>query len=238
MNIGDLYSESLAAVNAATDLILVSPEKYTGFTESTLSKNTVGFKFQIVGDEVLNLQSDITDHYAEDNSSIQDHIALRPIRFTVSGFIGELTNEVPDALEAVKETADRLGTLSYYLPSISNTAQRIYNTAIQVYQLGQKIKNAGAVSASVKVQTKQEKAYQDLEKLWRNRTLFWVATPYGQFSNMAIENISVTQSADSKFISDFSITFKEVKFSKVSLATKDQSGRISDIVVNKGQGVG
>lgn len=51
-----------------------------------------GFLFDIVGDETIDLESEITDHFVENNTAIQDQIALRPEIITVSGIVAELTN--------------------------------------------------------------------------------------------------------------------------------------------------
>ena len=247
MNIGELYSDALSAASAAADLILVSPQEYTGFTpdDGTNTAETFGYVFQVVGDETVNLQSDITDHYVEDNKSLQDHIALKPKKVIVSGFQGELTNAIISGFDAsnydlateaqllAKEATDRLGTLSAYVPTISVTAQRAYDAASQIYALAQKIKRAANILMGVDVQTAQEIAYAKLESAWNNRVLFWVATPFGQFSNMAIESLVATQSEKSKSISDFTITFKQMRFAATKIV---QSNRISgaSTAVSKG----
>ena len=41
-----------------------------------------GFVFDSEGDTTVNLSADITDHYLEDNTSVQDHIAIKPKRVT------------------------------------------------------------------------------------------------------------------------------------------------------------
>jgi cystathionine beta-lyase family protein involved in aluminum resistance len=76
--------------------------------------------------------------------------------------------------------------------------------------------------------TEQARAYSEIEKLWKNRTLFWVATPYGQFNNMAIESLTATQGENSNSISDFSITFKQVKFTQVVIDARTISERAND----------
>src|ERR1035437_4411399 len=53
-------------------------------------KGIAGFVFDYEGEDRLSLESEISDHYAEDNSSIQDHIALRPYKVTLRGFVSEL----------------------------------------------------------------------------------------------------------------------------------------------------
>lgn len=225
MNIGDLYAQTLAISSAAADLILVSPDKYTGFTPSEQGRFSKGFVFQIVGDESVSLQSDITDHYVEDNSAKQDHIAIRPKTLTISGFIGELNNVVPEILETPKEALDRLSVLDAYLPSITNTARRAFNVATQIYSLSQKIKNSVSVGLGIQIRTKQEQAFSELAQHHALRTTFYVSTPFGQFSDMIIQSITATQAQDTKSLSDFTVTFKELrttatKLTNVTTATR------------------
>ena len=237
MNIGDIYAQTLAASSSAADLILVTPDKYTGFTKSEYDRNIVGFVFNTIGDEVVNLQSDITDHYVEDNTSRQDHIALRPITITVSGFIGELNNVVPDDLLPVKEALDRLSAIDSYVPSVTITARKAYNVAAQIYALSAKIQDAGKIKKKKKIQSKQEQAFNELYTFWATRRLFYVSTPYGQFANMAIQNIQAVQNAETKTISDFTVTFKEIKYASTQLKAKttEADPRVSfDTPINMG----
>ena len=44
-----------------------------------------GLAFDIFEEHKVELQSDITDHYVEDNTAIQDQIANRPLKFTLRG---------------------------------------------------------------------------------------------------------------------------------------------------------
>jgi hypothetical protein len=233
MNIGDLYASSLAAASASADLILVSPDTYTGFTPSDRPRVVPGFIFQIVGNENVSLQTDITDHYVEDNTSRQDHVSLKPIQIVVSGFVGELNNVTPIGLAPFKAALDRLGVLDSYIPSITNTARRAYNTANQIFSLGEKIKAATGAAVGIDVKTKQQKAFSDLAQYQRNRTLFYVSTPFGQFSNMVISAITADQSADTKSLSDFSITFKEIRLAQTQL-TFNGANRIDDFSNVKG----
>jgi hypothetical protein len=68
-----------------------------------------GFVFDIPDNESVQLQSDITDHYTESNSFLNDHIVRKPIILTLSGFVGELVYRSPAGVEgAVQEVNNRL----------------------------------------------------------------------------------------------------------------------------------
>lgn len=63
-----------------------------------------GFLFDITGDEWAELSSQITDHYTESNSTIQDNIALEPEKVTVRGLVAELFSFAPAPQEAAPVT--------------------------------------------------------------------------------------------------------------------------------------
>ena len=75
---------------------------WKGILENEKDKNSQrGFLFNILGEEVVTLTADATDHYVEDNSAIQDHIALKPITITLHGYIGEVNNVPPKMSQLV-----------------------------------------------------------------------------------------------------------------------------------------
>lgn len=50
-----------------------------------------GFVFNVTQEEEINLRSVITDHFVEDNTAINDEIALSPEEFTLRGIVAELS---------------------------------------------------------------------------------------------------------------------------------------------------
>ena len=48
------------------------------------------YLFDTRGEEEATLESDITDNWVEANYTIQDHIGLKPMVITLSGYVGEL----------------------------------------------------------------------------------------------------------------------------------------------------
>jgi len=79
------------------NLVLVTPMTTPTYTPLTDTGSTLGpaFAFDIEDENTVSLESDITDHFAEGNISIEDMIALRPEKITVHGFKGELANIFP-----------------------------------------------------------------------------------------------------------------------------------------------
>lgn len=228
---------------ALSDLILVSPQKTIGYQPQTgPSQNTnansqqpPAFIFNYEGEQVLILDSEITDHYVEKNSAIQDQIALKPENYVVRGFIAELNDIAPLGLQTVKTLADKLTVIDSYTPDLSETALIAYNTAFQLYQVAQNAYNAGVAAWSSATnsggesvingaglksqpnQTKQQLAFQQLYGYQRNRTLFTVQTPWAVFQDMALMKIKAVQDPETQVITDFELTFKLLRFATTSV---------------------
>lgn len=236
------------AATALSNLILVSPQSAQGYqpqnapnasgTPST-SPQPPSLLFIYEGEQSVQVQSDITDHYIEDNTAIQDQIALKPERITTHGFIGELNDIAPPALRALQTAAEKLTVIDAYVPALSETALIAYSEAFFLYQIGANVSNA-AVSAWASInstgqenvigstglesgvfnpatgtvsnnQTKQQVAFQQFYGYWRARTLFTVQTPWAVFQNMAIESLRAVQDETTRVITDFEITFKMIR---------------------------
>jgi len=146
---------------------------------------------------------------------------------SVSGFIGELNDVVPPLLEPLKFVADKLITVAAYVPSLSTTALLAYAEAFQAYQLASSVAtsvvsawNTVSGAADGANQTKQQKAFQKFYGYWRNRTLFTIQTPWAIFQDCAIKSLRAVQEAETRMVSNFEITFKQMRFaSSVTVRT-------------------
>lgn len=231
------------AATALSNLILVSPQSVKGYqpmnpASKTTTSSAPSLLFHYEGENTVELSSDITDHYVEDNTAIQDQWALRPEKVTVHGFIGELNDIAPGALAILQQAAQKLTIISAYTPVLSETALLAYTEATLAYEVA-----SGAVNSAVSSwssltgankentigsnglgdnvnlatatisnsQTKQQIAFQQFYAYWRARWLFTVQTPWAVFSSMAIENIRAVQDDTTNMITDFYITFKLIR---------------------------
>ncbi len=221
------------------------------------AKGLAGFVFDYEGETEVMVQSEITDHYSEQNSFLNDQAAQRPQRITMSGFVGELVYTPSlGVLGALANLQDKLSTLpailGKYTPSI---VQKIQKTTQDVSNTVKKIDNAisraqnlvGLFIGSAPAPTKQEKAYQQLYSLWSNNVVFTLETPFNYFRSVMIEHMSFIQDDTTKQWSEIIVTVKEVRFTGIvvqgpglspQLAAQTQMGRSqyqSQAPVNKGQ---
>lgn len=233
------------AATALSNLVLVSPQSTVGYQPQnppsadgspSVAQQPPAFLFHYEGEQTVVLESDITDHFIEDNTSIQDQIALKPETITTHGFIGELNDIPPAALALLKTAAEKLTVIGAYAPQLSETALIAYSEAFLLYQVGANALNS-AVSAWSSIgnaitgsngqsvvgsngltvessQNKQQTAFQQLYGYWRNRILFTVQTPWAVFQNMAIKTIRPIQSAETDVITDFELTFKMIRMAR------------------------
>lgn len=238
-------SRVTTTATALSNLILVSPQTDLGIlpqTQGTENTNPPKFLFNYYGENAVLIESDITDHYVEDNTALQDQIALRPELITGQGFIGELTDITPDFLLPLRIAADKLTVVGAYTPNLTVAALLAYNTAFQAFQVGQLAKGA-AVSAwntlsggnvatpinapgfnpsNQPVQTKQQLAFSTFYGYWKQRRLFTVQTPWAIFQNCALKSLRAVQDGDTRMVSDFEVSFKPINFAKTSTQTLAQ----------------
>lgn len=206
----------VAAATAGASLVNAFLVVLQGVGFDAKDANSVSFLFNLREEDSEDLQSDITDHYTETNSAIQDQIALKPVKCTLHGFIGELNDQNSGVAAEVQLIASQLSVFSPYVPQLTVAAQQFYNEAQQVY-------NAAAAAAATVNQafnfltgagtlTKQQQAFAFFKSRWQARALFTVQTPWEILTNMAIEDLHAVQEGDSNTISDFRVTFKQMNF--------------------------
>lgn len=225
------------SITALSNLLLVSPQSTIGYQpQNTPTGNgstpptLPALLFHYEGEQTVALESDITDHYIENNSAIQDQIALRPEHITTQGFIGELNDIAPIAAGTFKALLTKLTVIGAYTPELTiaaitaydeafllyQTAANAVNTAIAAYTSitgtgGESVVNGQGITTQ-RNQTKQQVMFQQFYQYWRNRTLFTVQTPWAVFQDCAIEKCRAIQDEKTNVITDFEVTFKLMRF--------------------------
>ena len=261
-------SAGTSLLSSLTGLLFASPQKTIGYQPQNAPSSTgllsllappPSLVFHYEGEQTLSLKSDITDHFIEDNTAIQDQVALRPIVVKTQGFIGELNNVPPLALALLQQAANALVSVSSYLPGISTTALIAYNTAFADYQFVSNAVTAGVAAVSsifggggesvinglspgsittVSNQNNQQTYFQQFYGYWVKRNLFTIQTPWAVFQNMAIEEVTPVQSADDRMITEFHVTFKQINIASTSTSTQGFGRNAFQSALNVGAGVG
>ena len=246
MAVLNALSTLTSAATSLSNLILASPQSVQGYQPQSLPVVTgqinidlppaPAFMFDYEGEQSATLQSDITDHWVENNTSVQDQVALRPVIVSTQGFIGEL-NDIPPSgfLAGLSQAAQKLTTIGAYVPQLTVAAQIAYNEALLGYQIATNAANAavaawsslsgtggesvinGTTITKSNGQNKQQTAFQSFYGYWANRTLFTVQTPWAIFQNMAIQELRPIQSAETNVLTTFEITFKQINFASTQI---------------------
>ena len=206
---------------------LATPEKLALVTSPALPRGIGGLLLDIIEEDAIELSSDITDHYTENNTSIQDHVALRPETVTLHGIVSELA-VLRDGSDAAQESTNpydsrpRKYPLRDALPGNPAYAPELTPGAVQskaAAQSPEKPKNGvltkyedayGPIGAQKG--KKQKDVFSYFYQLYRGRQFVTVETAWGIWPNMVIQTLRTEQGADSRFKSDFYVTFKPIRF--------------------------
>lgn len=210
-------SESISLVQSNFTKYIVQPLNAFGFG---------GFVFDVEGEETTELSSDITDHYVEDNTAVQDHISIKPVKITLKNYVGELVYQgQPSNSGVLQNLTQKLTILDSYLPVLSAQAeqiqaamtnpdgpdfQQIENSALNLWTLTKNLNPAA---------TRQGQAFAYFKALQQQKLLISVQTPYEFINNMAIERVVAKQGEETKYMSDFSVTLKQLRTVSTKTAT-------------------
>jgi hypothetical protein len=192
-----------------------------------------GYLFNIVTDDAVDLESEITDHYIENNTAIQDHIALRPEVISVKGLVAELSGIQPTQGN-ISQQSNALPAIPGFLPQQTpGAAQTSAQQAIAPNREKAAISDSQSLygyyesrSAQQPNQTKQSYVFGYFYQLWKGRQLFSVETPWGIWNDMAIMSLNATQGEDTRTVSDIRIQFKRIsKVEAVAITPGNLAGR-------------
>lgn len=220
----------IAKIKKTLDQYIVRPANFFGLG---------GFVFDVAGEATVTLQNEISDHYAEDNSVIQDNIAVTPKRVVLQSFVGELSDIVDDEGNGtVEKVVQKLTVLNGLLPTLSASAQQIKESIkVQNGESGIDIGSLGDIELGSALDiysivrnfspptSKQEQAYQYFKSLREQKILISLQTPFEFMTSMAVEAVVARQAADTRFVSDFTVTLKEVRIASTETTAITEQGR-------------
>lgn len=205
---------------------------------SVLSNTGIaGFKFNIPQKEIIKMQSEITDHFVDTNSPVQDHIARKPVTITLQGLQGEFfysVNQIEDTLAKVVPT---LTLVNQFLPELTphvmklKTFKKDYIKNLMLKEGQSLLKGDGVLSLGdkfnvawntlngvdmfktfqslYKFKSSQTRAFFFFEALWNSRQTYTIETTWKQYENMAVMDIQPVRDNNAD-ITDFTITFKQI----------------------------
>ena len=222
-------------LNSLTNLVDLASTAGEMFLVAPQSLEKEVYVFDSRGDEEVVLESDITDNWVEDNSAMQDHIGLKPMTITLSGYVGELKSTPRTEMQAVMQTSSSImQALTPIMPQLTAQSQYIFNRTQEVFDIYNKAnQTAGRLEQTLQQipvpeeASAQQKAFGRFYEMWTTRQLSTVYSPFGAYNSMAIEKITAKQNEDSAWISEFSVTFKQIRIAQTVSVSKKKAGRTS-----------
>lgn len=188
-----------------------------------------GFLFDIPEDDEVSLRSEITNNFLEDNTVVIDQIGILPEEVSVRGLVAEIVALAPSSSSPAK-VANPLPDNPALTPALAPQAQQeadaaFFRTGLALAGL----QSSGSLwdfflarAPQPPSQTKQARAFLYFYGLWKARELFTVETPWGFFTDMAIESLRASQDDETRFRSSFAIKFKKIRTSRVATITVGQ----------------
>lgn len=213
---------------ALSNRVLVAPQGV---------RQVEAFSFDFKGDDIVDMENDVADHWLEDNTAVQDHIGVRPTIVVLKGTIAELSasggllTTIVNLLTSLESPLQQLPAyLGSYTPGVTNTISKAIsqaqNVAVQMQQAMARASQIANLLPGVPSANKQQAAFAQLSAYRNARILVRVFTPFQLFSNMAIINLKAVQNEKTKMASEFIITFKQMNFIGTQIDTAStRSGR-------------
>lgn len=197
-----------------------------------------GFRFHVPESETIKLENDITDHYIESNTAVQDHIAQKPVSITLSGYVGDYFYSNHKIADMVSQIVTTVKLVQSFLPDVSEEVQKAKinkskatlgsddKLAVKDYygiyknQLND-VDIFALMQSLYKFKSAQTRAFLFFEALWKSRTLFTVETSWKRFDNMAIQSMTARRDNNAD-ITEFSITFKQITLTQTLIETVEE----------------
>ena len=180
--------------------------------------------FGIASGNTVTASSELTNNYMENNSQRQDHWAITPVVYTLTGYIGEVIYKPASNWSSWLEenVTNYLEPLSIISPTVSGYVQSAMNVVHQIeanYQKFSKyaeniVKSVNSIFGKNNMPLFANNAHQvfvALKALRDNRVLVDVYTPYGTFKQMAMTAITMSEDEKSKYKWSISVTLQEYR---------------------------
>jgi len=222
-------SNGLQAGAAGLSLISATKALVSSSDPAGLPPGISGFLFDIPETENVSMKSNITDHFTEENFTVQDHIALSPFTITLTGSVADLAVTKSKLEQFTQQILDRLTPLGVLSPEQSQSAraalnqiQRLQSAAVAVSNQFNDVYGLFNDNAG---KNPQQRAYNAIEGMFLNRRKLSVETPWKTFTSMAIESCNFSQNGESKNVTEITITLKQIRTVSLTIKAGALQGR-------------
>jgi len=201
-------------------------------------------KLDIIGNETIIAQSDVTDYYVEENTAYQNHISKKPLVYVIEGEVGEVSYYSKDEDNSVVgAVANKLTPITTFLPSVSKKMYSVMDKTTKALNLLDSIDNY--VNRYIKLGEKQEKQFSNMQqkefywliRMWEARLPINIKTPWRKLSNYVITNLEFNQSRRTKDVTNIKISFKEFRTVKRGSEAADLKKLRGRVDIQKSAGI-
>lgn len=219
----------------------------TAIVNIVASTGIAGFKFQCPQREEIEMQSDVTTHYTDNNSPIQDHVALKPVVINLQGLQGDYFYSVNQIEDIIAQITPTLSLVKQFLPQLTAATQQIKKQSMSTLSALKQAKTLKDVKKAFtnptnandlnsvdlfqlfqnlyKLKSPQTRAFFFFEALWKSKALFTVETTWKTYNNMLIVNVKPIRD-DNLDITDFRVTFQQMDFASTTVINlNNKAGR-------------
>jgi len=167
----------------------------------------------IVGDEQVTLENDVTDYYVETNIAYQDQISVKPVIYTISGEVGELVYRKNDTDNSILSALpEKLTAIASFIPPTTKKVNQIRNKVIKVSNFVNSIDNfVSRISKLNDDSSAQNQAFNRLIQLRNDRTPINIVCPWGILEGFVITRLEFLQKGETRDKTYITISFKELK---------------------------
>lgn len=213
-----------------------------------LAKDIGGFSFDYIGEERVEAGTDITEHYAEDNTFMQDMVAVKPTIIIMRGYVAENSVNTKALLPYLTALTSALTPVTPYIGAYSpGTAAAMARAVQQTDQILQTLGQIQALLGSTQkllktvgllagAPTKVQQAYNTLDALRTGGTAFAVVTPWATFGQeiapgytphglMMIEQLTMVSPEETRGWADIVVRLKEIRVAPSLLPTTMSNAR-------------
>lgn len=204
------------------------------------STGVAGFRFHVPEGEQVSMESDITDHYTDANTVMQDHVARRPILMTITGLQGEYFYSIHEIEDLLANVTPVLSLVKQFVPKLSaatiqtkqnwskyREAQQglaaYYATFDKGIPLNQSFNNLWNSLNGVdlfqlfqnlyKLKSAQARAFLYFDALWKSQAVFSVETTWKRYDNVMVQKVIALRERNAD-ITEFSVVLKQMNFAQ------------------------
>lgn len=221
---------------------LTANKNLDGVLENTLGslKKTINLYFKkpdddgilfldVLGTQSMEISSDVTEYYVEDNSFYQDNISFKPKTYTIQGEVCELAwynKDIPQT--QIGFVNQKLMPIAEFTPLRSAVGRQIMDKVTKVQQLVEQVDNLWSRLSRLNPNAnKQQTAYLYLQNIAETRQPISVNTPWTVLPSVVLTNVRMSQPERTYDRTQISLTFKEFRTTYLGLTSFNKENYLS-----------